>query len=117
MKLRHTQPAGYALIPESGRDQAFIRANGFGPDVVPGAVPVMQGGRAFGLVLDPIAVIGRSLSEPRDDVVMLSDETQPLAFSAADLRLRQQPPSRVLWFPTASGSQQPQPAPAAANRG
>lgn len=117
MKLHHLPPLGYALAPDGAQDQAFISAHGFGTDAVPGAVPILQGGRPVGLVLDPIKVLGATLGEPRGDVVLLSAETQPLAFSAADPRLRQQPPSRVLWFPTASGSQQPQPAPAAANRG
>lgn len=121
MKLQQRQPAGFALVPESQADSDFVVAHGLGAELLQGSAPVLDGQRLVGLVLDPLAVmgpLGPKQGEPmRTDVVMLSEESQPLAFSASDSRLRQQPPSRVLWFPRSCEFQPPQLAQAAESRG
>lgn len=102
MKLQQRQPGVFALVPESQADSDFVVAHGLGAEQMQGCAPVLDGQRLVGLVLDPLAVmgpLGPKQGEPmRTDVVMLSEESQPLAFSASDSRLLDQPSSRVLWF-------------------
>ena len=102
MKLQRRQPAGFVLVPESQADHDFVRSHGLEAQQLQSAAPVLDDQRLVGVVLDPLAVIGPlgpEHGEPLStDVVMLSAESQPLAFSASDSRLLDQPSSRVLWF-------------------
>lgn len=117
MKLQRTALAGILLTPECDADARALATHGIGQAPLQGAAPILEGGRPVGLVLCPMSVIGPVAEHPKTEFVMLSHESQPLAFNAADPRLQQQPSSRVLWFPTACGSQQPQPERVAAFQG